>query len=490
MAKNNFQIVVFTKRKLLENRIKNSVPPYKTSCLYIAELKKLIAFCGSSDRRTLIITEQIKELTVNSLSKLTEKNNNLEILIIIPEYGARMINKIIKHEKLDFIIEDASFTEMLKRKITRLLSGNSSLRVKKKSGIEFKSKYFSLLDNMFIGLYRTTPEGKILMLNKAALKMIGCKSVREVQRVNLEDEYYDPYKLRNLFKRQLMEHGEVTDFENRWRLPNGKLIIVRENAKAFKNKSGKILYYEGTFEDITARVQIEKALFESEKKLHLTLEAANIGIWNWNIKTNEIFCSREFSTMLGFKPDELMPTVDSFINHIYTEDRQIFLKSLIANVTEVQPDFETEIRMVNKSGELRWMLIKGKVVEWSGQIPMQLIAVQIDLTDRKLAETRIIESETRFRELAENIEEIFWLLSEKNILYISPGLEKIWGVSPSNKEKLTKTLYRTVRIEDRARIKKAIKKMKSIKGRVFLMKNSVLSALTEKNAGYGHALFL
>lgn len=466
MVKISLPVLVFARRNLLEKRIRNSFPSDKLNSFFISDARQLIELCKKADRFTLIILEQTKEIPLKSLRLIIEKNHNLEIIFILPEYKPRLISSIVKFKRFDFVVEDDNLTTLLKNKIESAIKSHtigSSLEVERKKSIGYKHQYFDLLNNMIIGLYRTTPDGKITMLNDAGMKLLGYKSAREFKEINLQDEFYDPYKLRSIFKQRLSEKGEVAGFENRWHRVDGKLIIVRENAKAIKDKRGNILYYEGTFEDITEQVKTEQALDEAKKKLHLILEVGNIGIWNWNIKANEIYFSREFYLILGYLPGEINSSVDSFLNLFYPEDKHIILTDLLAKVTKTEPDFENVVRAIKKSGELRWMFIKGKVTEWSGRIPLNLTAVQLDITERKLAETKIIESETRFRELAENIEEIFWLLNEKEVLYISPGMEKIWGISPLERSHLLFALFRTLYKEDRDRIKRAIK-LEALKG--------------------------
>jgi len=451
MNKRSLSVAVLAMRKTLEKKIFPALPS-KRKCKVFTSVGNLFPINDFD----LLIIEHTDTIKISTILKLIRKNKSIQVVFILKEHNLRVESQIIKHERCDFLIDGKALTGQLKKKVSAIAALQKLENEISRCKNEIQQSNLDFVDNLIIGLYRTTPDGKIMLLNKTALKIVGCKSLKEVQKINLEDEYYDPYHLRRLFKQQLIEKGEVIDFENRWRRPDGKMIVVRENARAVKDKKGNILYYEGTFEDMTQRVEIEKALIESEKKLHLTLETANIGIWNWSIKTNEIFFSREFSNMLGYSADEIDTTIDSFINLFHKEDRHIILNSLFSGVTEDHPDFETEIRMNHKLGDVRWMFTKGKVIEWSGNIPLNIIAIQIDITDRKLAEAKIIESETRFRELAENIEEIFWLLNEKEILYISPGLEKFTGMYIERYDKIVSTLYRTVHKEDRRRVKRSI----------------------------------
>lgn len=131
---------------------------------------------------------------------------------------------------------------------------------------EKEEHYSNLFENMPIGVYRTNPEGQILMANPCLMKMIGYDSLQELQRINLEkqDVYGSGYS-RSRFKEMIDRDGEVRSLESEWRKKDGSIIYVRENAIAIRNPAGKIVYYEGTVEDITeqrhARL-LEAALYK------------------------------------------------------------------------------------------------------------------------------------------------------------------------------------------------------------------------------------
>lgn len=130
---------------------------------------------------------------------------------------------------------------------------------------EREEQYRNLFENMPIGVYRTNPEGHILMANPFLVRMVGFDSLPELQRVNLESQdVYGPGYSRSRFREIMEKEGMVRALESEWRKRDGSVIYVRENAIAVRDKSGKIIYYEGTVEDVTeqrhARLQ-EAALY-------------------------------------------------------------------------------------------------------------------------------------------------------------------------------------------------------------------------------------
>ncbi|HEX3034854.1 MAG TPA: PAS domain S-box protein [Thermodesulfobacteriota bacterium] len=133
---------------------------------------------------------------------------------------------------------------------------------------ESEERYKNLFENVPIGIYRTTPDGRILMANPALVKMLGYSSFEDLASCNLESkEWFGPTYLRSRFKELVEREGEVKGLESIWSRYDGSHIFVRENARAVKDEGGRVLYYEGTVEDITERERAEEALQKSLDQL-------------------------------------------------------------------------------------------------------------------------------------------------------------------------------------------------------------------------------
>jgi PAS domain S-box-containing protein len=122
---------------------------------------------------------------------------------------------------------------------------------------ESEERFRTLYDNATIGLYRTTPAGRILMLNPAGVRMLGYTSFDEIVQRDLEDPKYYVGSTRKDFREKLEREGTIFNLERKMLKKDGSVIIVRESAKVTRNENGESLYYEGSFEDITERKQAE-----------------------------------------------------------------------------------------------------------------------------------------------------------------------------------------------------------------------------------------
>jgi len=121
-----------------------------------------------------------------------------------------------------------------------------------------------------IGVYRTTPDGRILMANQALAEMMGYDSVEELKKRNVAEHGYAVEHYREMFKKEIEEKGTVRGFESLWRRKDGSIMFIREYGRVVRNEAGEVLCYEGTIEDITDRVKTETLLKESIRQIKRT----------------------------------------------------------------------------------------------------------------------------------------------------------------------------------------------------------------------------
>ncbi len=158
---------------------------------------------------------------------------------------------------------------------------NSNIELKKeieerkraeKALSESEEQFRGIYENATIGIYRTTPGGRILMANPALVCMLGYSSFEELKERDLNKKGYEPDFPRSEFQKRIEDKGTVIGLEAAWTKKDGTTIYIRESARAVRDGTGKVLYYEGTVEDITkhkkAERQIQKDL--KEKTILLT----------------------------------------------------------------------------------------------------------------------------------------------------------------------------------------------------------------------------
>ena len=138
----------------------------------------------------------------------------------------------------------------------------------KKELADSEERYRQLFENVPIGIYRTTPDGRIVDSNPALVKMLGYSSFVELAGRNLEKDAFEPGYDRSGFIQLLEREGEIKGLEAGWKKKDGSLIQVRENAKLIRDDNGQV-FFEGTVEDITQRKLTEETQHQHTRQIEI-----------------------------------------------------------------------------------------------------------------------------------------------------------------------------------------------------------------------------
>jgi PAS domain S-box-containing protein len=162
--------------------------------------------------------------------------------------------------------------------VTRRKQADEALR-------DAEDRFKTIFENAAIGLYRTTPDGQILMANPAMIRMLGFDSFEELSQRNLEEAGFEPTYSREEFKQRIEREGQVIGLESPWRIVDGSLRFIRENARAIRGADGEVQFYEGSIEDITERKRVENELRERERFLAVLNDITHAALETLDIQT-------------------------------------------------------------------------------------------------------------------------------------------------------------------------------------------------------------
>lgn len=135
--------------------------------------------------------------------------------------------------------------------------------------------------------------------------------------------------------------------------------------------------------------RMERKLRESEERYALAVRAANDGIWDWNLKTNEIYYSTRWKEMLGYKDDEITSNPSEWFRRIHPDDQPQVQAELVAHIKGVTSQFQREYRIQHANGSYIWALTRGLAVRDAKGAAYRMAGSQSDITARKLAEEQL-----------------------------------------------------------------------------------------------------
>jgi diguanylate cyclase (GGDEF)-like protein/PAS domain S-box-containing protein/putative nucleotidyltransferase with HDIG domain len=174
--------------------------------------------------------------------------------------------------------------------------------------------------------------------------------------------------------------GEAVEHET-----GGCTFEVRAAATSWGSESGILL----AIRDVTARKRRELALVESEERYALAVQGSNDGLWDWNLKSNEVYYSERWKSILGYEPHEIAASPEEWFGRIHPEDVAAVKSAVSAHMEGATPTLETEYRMLHKDGAYKWILCRGIAVFGKDGSVCRLTGSQTDITERKLAEQQL-----------------------------------------------------------------------------------------------------
>ncbi|MDW7731338.1 MAG: PAS domain S-box protein [Methanolobus sp.] len=145
--------------------------------------------------------------------------------------------------------------------------------------------------------------------------------------------------------------------------------------------------------DVTKRREVEEILKKTQERVELALKGADLGMWDWNIQTNELIYNERWAEMLGYEAREIKHNFESWMNMIHADDLPSVKDNIDLHLKRETLFFESEFRMQNKSKSWQWILSRGKVVEWtSDSEPSRLAGTTMDTSERKKFEEELRHS--------------------------------------------------------------------------------------------------
>jgi PAS domain S-box-containing protein len=213
---------------------------------------------------------------------------------------------------------------------------------------------------------------------------------------------------------------------------SGQIKWVQGDANPEQQPDGSIIW-DGLVVDISDRKQAEEELRKSEERWQLALQGNNDGIWDWNLKTNEAFISSRWKEIIGYEDYELPNHSDTWVNRIHPDDHSWVIQAIKEHFCGQTPYFATEHRLQCKNGTYKWILARGQALWDVAGNPSRMVGSITDITDRKLAEEALAESERKYRDLVETSQEmIFSMNSQGYFTFVNQAVKNIYGYEPED----------------------------------------------------------
>jgi PAS domain S-box-containing protein len=211
------------------------------------------------------------------------------------------------------------------------------------------------------------------------------------------------------------------------------------------------------FRAITERKQALSALRASEERFEIVARATNDAIWDWDLINDKVWWSEGFAALFGYALDDAPQSVDEWMNFIHPDDRERILESFQSLIEQGGEHWVGEYRFISKNGEAAHIFDRGFLIHDAHGLPIRMVGSMVDVTERKKAEDALRESEERFRQMAETIDDVFWIWDphQDRVVYISPRYETIFGQSREELYRNPHSFINNVHPDDLERLRAA-----------------------------------
>jgi len=272
-------------------------------------------------------------------------------------------------------------------------------------------------------------DGAVVMANPAWQALTGVAVEQAKEHSPTVPLSWIPPGERKALLAELHQVGQITARETTLRHLDGPVHQILLTAQVINFGNEDLALFMG--KNVTERHQAESALRDSEARWQFALDGAGDGVWDWRADADTMFMSRGYKAMLGYGPDEVVDgTFTTWIAWIHPEDRERILGAVNHYLEHPDSAYQIEYRLRRKDGSHLWVLARGKAVAWdeAGR-PTRMIGTHSDITERKLAEVALQESEGRFRSVVEESPIAIFLHREGRFLFLNSAALRLFGAN-------------------------------------------------------------
>jgi PAS domain S-box-containing protein len=289
---------------------------------------------------------------------------------------------------------------------------------------ESEELFRAIFSQAAVGITQCGVSGEWLLLNDRFCEIVGYTRA-ELQGKTVFDITHPDDREACVAAVNRLLAGEIPSYpaEKRYIRKGGAVIWVRAFVTPVWGADKRLQYFIGVVEDITEKVQRERALRDSEQRLALAQNAGHLGVWDCDLRTNTTVISEEYGRLHGLGPDHSPLTHEEWMELVHPADRERVQVLLRESIDQTHL-WDAEFRVLWPDGSVHWLHGKGKVFLDDSGLPIRMAGVSIDITERKQAE----EVRSHLAAIVESSDDaIIGKTLHGEIVSWNPGAKRIYG---------------------------------------------------------------
>jgi PAS domain S-box-containing protein len=180
--------------------------------------------------------------------------------------------------------------------------------------------------------------------------------------------------------------------------------------------------------EVQARREAEEALRISNNRLQVALGSSNIGLWDWNLETQEVWFSPEWKGQIGYQDHEIPNHYEEWESRLHPDDRPRILAEVDATLQGRRPDYHVEFRFRHKDGSYRWITARGETSSLTDGKHQRFTGCHVDITAYKEAVQALDAERQKFQVLVDELPVGVALVDKDGrFRYLNPKFTEIFG---------------------------------------------------------------
>jgi diguanylate cyclase (GGDEF)-like protein/PAS domain S-box-containing protein len=288
-----------------------------------------------------------------------------------------------------------------------------------------------VMENAAVGMALIGVDRRLLYANNAFAEMLGYEPDEPL---GLDaDALIAPEDTACHLQLNRLIAGEIEDYRTESRLvhKDGSLLWALSSVSVLRSdKTGRPLYVILQIINIDRQKRAEEALAYTEARWNNALEAAKQGVWDHDIRTDDMYYSPMWRKMRGIPQDEHVdPAQEAWLERVHPDDRNR-IREVVSKQDTGEDGYDTlEYRERHRDGRYMWILSRGRPVEWDSKgVPIRTVGTDTDITRLKQVEASLAEEKERLRVTLESIGDgVISTDAETRVTFMNPIAEEMTG---------------------------------------------------------------
>ncbi len=251
-----------------------------------------------------------------------------------------------------------------------------------------------IVDYAPLVIYIKDTAGRYLQISPAQLERLGYTRENFIGKTDAELFPADVHDAWRTTDQEVLDSGRPAEFEVVVPMEDGENHFLATKFPIL-DEQGAICAIGGLATNITHQKKLEAALRKSEERYHRATTGGAVGVWDWDLATNEMYLSSNLKAMLGYANHEIRNHLDDWGRYVHPADQAALSQAVTAHLNGETDVFHLEHRMLHRDGSLRWIVARGALVPNASGKPLRMVGTDTDITALKQVE-QALQRQKRF----------------------------------------------------------------------------------------------